>query len=457
MKKISVTIVAVCFFAINTFAQLNFKAIKPGTQPCTTPLADMMFKAVDTVKGRSVANNYLAWENGEVILVKFMNNAGSKSIRSKIMQYAKEWEQFGNIIFKFVADTAAFTNIRVQLGSFLDEIGHNSKLGISCNEIPQRQQTLNLDTSDFIDFDAYVAEFTKGGAFTQYIKNKVSDFNTYTDRQFRLDVLAYPEVDKKWNLGIVGRKSRHEFGHSLGLLHEQSYPGKIQWNLDTVYKHYAKLGWNKEVVDFNVIETSDQFFTNGTAYDPQSVMHYDVHSWQTVDGYSLKSSYIISDGDKKLIAALYPKNKKISALAVPKIQVLNFTKLDVKTDNIRKGLVIQPSFDLRTSAILGTVHFVALLTTEDGKTFFPSTNERFSWGKSAASYLPVNLLPSTKLSYNKAIKKNLELFFPFKEMPPLNGAKVKVMFVVYQFDPRDKKFDKVAAATLSSAPMDIPR
>ena len=135
-------------------------------------------------------------------------------------------------------------------------------------------------------------------------------------------------------------------------------------------------------------------------------------------------------------------------MAVPKIQVTNFTKLEVKSDNVKKGLVIYPSFDLKTSAVLGKVHFVALLTTDDGNTFLKTTNKYFNWDNLAASYLQMNLLPSTVISYNKTAKKNLELFFPFKEMPALNGKKVKVFFVVYQFDPRDSKFNKVAAASL---------
>jgi len=458
MKKISIWVLIFSLVAANASAQLVFKGKRVNDIPCTTPLADFMFKAIDTTKGRNVAMNDVAWENGDVILVKFMNG-GSQSIRSKIMQFAKEWEQYANITFKFVPDNTPVTNIRVRLGSLYDGLGHNSRMGITCNDVPQDQQTLNLDTSYLIDLDAYAAEYKTGGAFSKFINSRVTDFNKYTDEDFLKDILAYPEADKKWNLPIVGRKSRHEFGHAIGLLHEQSYPGGIKWNRDTVYKWYKEYqGWDKETVDFNVLEASDQFYTNGTSYDPKSVMHYDVQAWQTLDGFSLTSSYTISEGDKKIIAALYPKNRKVSALAVPKIQVTNFTKLEVKSDNVRKGLLIYPSFDLKTSAVLGKVHFVALLTTDDGKTFLSTTNKYFSWDNMAAAYLQMNLLPSTVISYNKSLslKKNLELFFPFKEMPPLNGKKVKVFFVVYQFDPRDSRFNKVAAATLS-APLDLPR
>lgn len=438
------------------FGQLTYKKTVARDIPCTA-LATPGMAAIDTTKGRNVANNYLTWENGEVILVKFMNNEGSQAIRNKIMNFAKEWERYANITLKFVPDNTPVTNVRIKLGSFYDRKGHDSKLGITCNEVPQYIQTMNLDTSDFVDYDAYVAEYKKGGAFTNYINAKVKDFSKYTDMEFYADVLAFPETEKKWNLKIVGRKARHEFGHALGLLHEQSYPGGIKWNRDTVYKYYAnRFEWSKEDVDNNVLQASDQFFTNGTTYDPKSIMHYDVHSWQTVDGYSLVSSMEISEGDKKIIGALYPKDRKISLLAVPKIQVSNFTKMEVKTDNIRKGLVIYPAFDLKTSAVLGKVHFVAVLTTEDGKQGIVSSNTNYSWNGMAATYVPANMLPSSKVSYNKAAKKNLELFFPFREMPQLNGQKVKVMFLVYLYDAVNSKFDRVAASSLS-APLSIQR
>ncbi len=106
-------------------------------------------------------------------------------------------------------------------------------------------------------------------------------------------------------------------------------PGKVTCGSKENY-------WDKAKVDFNVLEVSDQFFTNGTTYDPKSVMHYAVHAWQTLDGKSVERSSEISEGDKKIMGALYPKGQKVSNLAVPKIQITNFSKLEVKTDSVRK-------------------------------------------------------------------------------------------------------------------------
>jgi hypothetical protein len=66
-------------------------------------------------------------------------------------------------------------------------------------------------------------------------------------------------------------------------------------------------------------------------------MHYSIPAWQTVDGYSVDENYEMSDGDKKIIAAMYPKDKKVSDLAVPKVTVSNFVKLEVKKDDVKEG------------------------------------------------------------------------------------------------------------------------
>jgi serralysin len=456
MKKILLVLLITSLLANAATAQLKIKGTKQESVVCTTPLAEKMMVAVDTTIGRQVADNYQTWENGDVILVKFMNNAGSQALRNKIMQFAKEWELYGNITLKFVPDNTPQTNIRVRLGGKLDSLGHNSSVGTSCNDVPQYLQTMNLDTSDFIDYPAYEEELKTNSLFYQYLKKKGVDFNNYSYTQFYADIRAYPDPNRKWQLKNMGRTTRHEFGHSLGLLHEQSYPGGIKWNADTVYKYYEQFNWDKAKVDFNVLEVSDQFFTNGTTYDPKSVMHYAVHAWQTLDGKSVERSSEISEGDKKIMGALYPKGQKVSSLAVPKIQITNFSKLDVKVDSVRKGFIIYPSFDLRTSPKLGRVHFVARLTTEDGMRYLPTTNLRYSWNKMAATFLKMNLLPSSKVSYNKVGKKNLELFFPFKEMPDLKGQKVKIEFTVYLDDVVNNKMNRLVAYSLS-APLSMPR
>jgi len=458
MKKILVLTgcVILLLLAINIQAQITGPV--PAKSPCTTLRSDVQLlpTAIDTVAPRNVANNDLAWENGEVILVKFMNNIGSQNLRNMLIQYAKSWEQYANITFKFVPDNTPVTNMRVLLGSKKDRLGHNSQLGIGCNSVPQDVQTMNLDTSDFFDYSEYETQFKKGGPFLDYVRNKRSDLKKYTYADLFTDVIEYKDPKIKWKYSVMRGTTTHEFGHALGMLHEQSYPNGIKWNKDTVYKYYEKYqGWDKAKVDFNVLEASDFFYTNGTTYDPQSIMHYPVLAWQTVDGFTVGKNDIISEGDKKLIAALYPKDRKVSALAVPKIEISNIGYGDVKTDNVKKGILIYPTFDIKTSAVLGAVYFVARLTTEDGLYYIPTTNDKYSWNKMAATYAKIKLLPSTNTSFNKNGAKNLELFFPYGEMPDLKGKKVKVEFSVYQDDVANNRYSKLTFNFLSS-PLTLP-
>jgi serralysin len=390
---------------------------------CTTDVFGTMFKTIDSTE-RGVADNYLTWDNGTIILVKFMPG-GSKSIRDKVVLMAKEWEKYANITFKFVPDTTSFTNLRVLLGK---DKGHNSMVGTQCSSIPQNEQTINFDTVKLADVPYYYQKMVNKGI------KELTEWEQ-VETEMKLD-------PGHWSEREVKRVVTHEFGHALGLLHEQSYPGIIKWRkTDSVYNHYKKTQkWSKAQVDFNVFEVNKQFYTNGTAYDPKSIMHYDVEPWQTMDGYTLKKAYELSPGDKAMIAGLYPKYKKQSEFVVPKVIVSSFIKVDVVNNKTKGGLSIFPSFDVKTNEKLGHVYFVAQIITEDNK-FFLTNREIYNFQGTVATYLPANLRANAKISYNKKVR-NLELFLPFDQIPDLQGKKVKIYFSVYQSDVANNEFFK---------------
>lgn len=426
MKKYLIIITALLLTTTIINAQkAKLEKYKLPRAKCTTILGDVMLHGIDTTDNRGEADNYRLWDNGYAIKVKFMPG-GSKTLRDKVMASAKQWETYANITFQFVPDTTKSTDLRIKLGKGL---GHNSAVGMEAFFRSQSEQTINFDTLYFGDADYYITKLKNQGY--------TAPFNwTQIEKEMKVDPNHWDNIE-------MTRVVTHEFGHALGLLHEQSFPGAIKWNKsDSVYEAYKKSqGWDRDKVDFNVFEVSEQFYTNGTTYDPKSIMHYSVDASETTNGYSVPTNYILSLGDKTLIAALYPRGKAESDLSVPKVSINNFTKLDVISDPVRKGLVIRPAFDLKTNSKLGTVYFAARLVDEAGY-YIKTTNEYYNWGGTAAAYRKMNLLPNSKVSYNKTTK-NFELFFPFDQMPDLKGQKIIVAFAVYLDDVVNNQMDKL--------------
>lgn len=433
MKKVLLIGIVTMIICSNVSAQ-HFP--KPG---CSAAIGDWMLQKKDTLGDRGVGDNYHIWDNGTVLRVKFMYG-GSKTLRDKVIQHAKEWEKYANIKFNFLPDTARITDLRVKLGKGM---GHNSAVGTEARFRKDYEQTMNFDTLYFADADYYVASLQKKGIKPPYSLN-----------QLITEMRADPN---HWNEAELKRVVMHEFGHALGLLHEQSYPGAVKWKkTDSVYNYYRETqGWDRAKVDFNVFEMSNQFYTNGTAYDPKSIMHYSIASWQTIDGYSMKDNYELSAGDKSLIAALYPKGKKESALAVAKVDVTNVGKLNVTTDFQRNGLVITPSFDVKTNSKIGEVFFVARLADQDGY-YLQANGDYYNWGGALATYRKAILSPNKKVSYNKGNLKNLELFIPFDQIPQMGNRKIIVAFAVYLDDIKNKQMNKLMYFS-TTTPLSLPR
>ncbi|KAK4099837.1 zincin [Parathielavia hyrcaniae] len=95
----------------------------------------------------------------------------------------------------------------------------------------------------------------------------------------------------------------HEFGHALGMIHEQQHPDcRANWNYRVLQ---GKLGWDHE----KTRRAYDKVYPwpAATPYDPQSIMHYPVARGDTESGRMfVPLNSVLSDGDKRFLAALYP-------------------------------------------------------------------------------------------------------------------------------------------------------
>lgn len=442
MKKVLLVGLTVCFSAVTLFAQQ-----KPKRMKCSVDMSQFLAKGMDTTPSRQVADNYYMWDNGTSIVVKFVGG-GSQALRDKVKEFAKEWEQYANIKFSFVSDNTPATNMRIRLGAGL---GHNSYVGTYCNMISGDIQTMNLDTTDFVDYGYYINELKAR------IARKDTTIYKWEPDKFIRDVLGKSNL--VWNYKTMKGTVLHEFGHALGLLHEQSYPNAIRWNkADSIYEKYEReQGWDRAKVDAQVFAVSDYFYTNGTTYDPKSIMQYAIDASETVDGFSVPRNDVLSAGDKAMIAMMYPKGLKVSAKEVAKVTVSNLTKIDVVNGTgTRKGISIYPSFDIKTNSKLGQVYYVARLVDENGF-YIPDDNNKYNWGGYVATYVKANLLPNARASYNKTTKKNLELFLPFTEIPAAaTGKRVTIEFTVVLDDVVNGQLDKLMYYSYTK-PLSLPR
>lgn len=211
-----------------------------------------------STSGAGVTGSF--WPNNTkgvtVLRVKFVDNFASAFIRSKIQYYAKVWETYANVRFDFVGSNES-AEIRVACAPG----GSWSYVGNESLNIPEKYATMNY---------GWLTDATSEDEFSRVIT--------------------------------------HEFGHAIGLWHEQSSPmSNIQWNKPVVYDYYANTsGWSKDEVDQNVFYKLPTDGVTFSPYDPASIMHYPVPKEFTLNGFMIGWNRELSAIDKTFIQTMYP-------------------------------------------------------------------------------------------------------------------------------------------------------
>ncbi|MEZ0610104.1 M12 family metallopeptidase [Fibrella sp. WM1] len=225
------------------------KKQEPSTPAPSQHLCTMMgqIEPDQTLTGEST----LLWPKKR-IEVYFMDDDGQ--VRDRVLAIANAWKPFSGVQFVRSFDQST-SDIRV---SFRTD-GWWSYIGTMSTEVGKDSATLSLDS-----------------------------LYLYPPDKFRSIVL-------------------HEFGHSLGLLHEHQHPFlEIDWDLPALYKYYEdEYGVDTTWVKENVIHKYESLTGIYCEPDLKSIMLYKIPPGLTKNAIVAPEPLDLSVLDKKYIRIIY--------------------------------------------------------------------------------------------------------------------------------------------------------
>ena len=216
------------------------------------------------------------------LTVRFLG--GAPDVRARIESLAHEWEPWTGITFQFV--NGGIADIRIGF----DRTGGSWSYVGKCRSYD----------------DANQANMNFG-----WLETYADALRFKSPQTSEADVLEAERLEYR-------RVVLHEFGHALGLIHEHQSPSaNIQWNQEVVIREMLEenSSWTRDRVIANIFSRYSLSSTNYTAYDPDSIMVYSFPSRWTVDGFSQKHNYDLSERDRNFMTTWNSTEPWLDALS----------------------------------------------------------------------------------------------------------------------------------------------
>ncbi len=190
----------------------------------------------------------------KTLTVSFMETTAA-DLRARIVGHLNAWALYGGISF---VETSGTGDVRISRGSG----GYWSYLGTDIKLIPQSRPTMNLQ------------------GFTM---------NT-DEKEYR-------------------RVVRHEAGHTLGFPHEHMRQALVaRIDREKAYDYFRRTqGWDRTMVDQQVLTPLDPAKIIGTEADQDSIMCYQLPGEITTDGLPIRGGDDINQTDYEFCGRIYPK------------------------------------------------------------------------------------------------------------------------------------------------------
>jgi hypothetical protein len=205
------------------------------------------------------------WNAGQTLRVKFLNE--EEELHERVMNAASAWEDYANIKFEKVEpDEDAEIRVKFHDGK------NDSKIGTDSLTFPEDEPTVSFNSL--------------------HVNSSDEDVNMYV---------------------------LHEFGHSLGFIHEHLHPTqKIDWKRKAAVKYYNNnYGYTEEDCKNNLFREYMPSSLVYSEFDPDSIMMYPIPAEITNDSISYNMNSELSETDKKMAQIFYPDSFPEPIIIVP--------------------------------------------------------------------------------------------------------------------------------------------